>query len=585
MNNRSVAYFSMEIALEEEIPTYSGGLGVLAGDTIRAAADLSVPMVAVTPLYRKGYFSQHFDEEGWQQEEPTEWTVENHLEELPARVTVAIEDRDVVVRAWRYDVVGQSGFVVPVIFLDTDLPQNAAADRTLTDELYGGDSYYRLCQETVLGIGGIRILQALGYKNIDRYHLNEGHASLLTVELLNQSVQRSTRTELSEKDVKLVRDHCIFTTHTPVPAGHDKFSFDLVRRVLHREIDVARLQNLFDWGDTLNMTNLALELSRYVNGVAKKHAEVSRMMFSGYPIDSITNGIHVETWASEPFKNLFDEYFPGWRQDKFSIRHAMSIPKEEIWETHLAAKQNLLDYVEQETGRSLDRDAFTIGFARRAATYKRANLLFHDIDRLKRLVEEIGPLQIIYAGKAHPQDEGGKQLIQSIFEAQRKLQEEIPVVYVPDYDLESGKLITTGVDLWLNNPQPPKEASGTSGMKAALNGIPNLSVLDGWWIEGHIEGITGWSIGNLPDESEENHDPARDSQHLYTKLEEKILPMFYDNREEFMAIMRQSIALNGSFFHTQRMMQEYVLKAYFLGHTGVQETPEHLPAGGGSAGA
>ncbi len=574
MIKRSIAYFSMEIALEEDIPTYSGGLGVLAGDTIRAAADLAVPMVAVTPLYRKGYFTQYFDEDGWQHEQPAEWTVEDQLEELPARVTVAIEDRDVVVRAWQYDAVGETGCTVPVIFLDTDLPQNSAFDRTLTDELYGGDSRYRLCQEAVLGIGGIRMLQALGYKNIERYHLNEGHASLLTVELLNQSVQRSTRTELAQEDVNLVREHCIFTTHTPVPAGHDKFSVDLAKKVLGREIDVEQLQDLFDWGDTLNMTYLALELSRYVNGVAKKHAEVSRMMFSGYPIDSITNGIHATTWTSQPFKDLFDEYFLGWRKDKFTLRHAMSIPKQRIWDAHAAAKQNLLDYVEQETGRTLDLDGFTIGFARRAATYKRANLLFHDIDRLKRMVEEIGPMQIIYAGKAHPQDEGGKQLIRSIFEAQRALDEVIPVVYVPDYDLESGKLITTGVDLWLNNPQPPKEASGTSGMKAALNGIPNLSVLDGWWIEGHIDGITGWSIGNLPGESEINHDPARDSRYLYEKLEQDILPMFYNDRDEFMGIMRQSIAINGSFFHTQRMMQEYVVKAYFLGHTGVQQAPE-----------
>jgi starch phosphorylase len=569
----------MEIALEKEIPTYSGGLGVLAGDTIRAAADLSVPMVAVTPLYRKGYFTQYFDEEGWQQEEAVEWTVEDHLEELPARVTVALEDRNVVVRGWQYDAVGHSGYTVPVIFLDTDLPQNSAYDRSLTDELYGGDSRYRLCQETILGIGGVRMLQALGYNGIERFHLNEGHASLLTVELLKQSVQRSPRTELSREDVDMVRDHCIFTTHTPVPAGHDKFSLELARSILDREIDLTKLQELFDWGDTLNMTHLALELSRYVNGVAKKHGEVSRMMFSGYPIDSITNGVHAGTWTSEPFKGLFDDYFPGWRRDKFTLRHAMSIPKSKIWDAHAEAKNNLLDYVEQETGRVLDPDVFTIGFARRAATYKRANLLFHDIDRLKRMAEAIGPMQIIYAGKAHPQDEGGKQLIQSIFKAEKELRQDIPVVYVPNYDVEAGKYITTGVDLWLNNPQPPKEASGTSGMKAALNGIPNLSVLDGWWIEGHIEGITGWSIGDLPEVYENNHDPGRDARFLYEQLEEEILPMFYNDREEFTAIMRQSIALNGSFFHTQRMMQEYVVKAYFLGHTGVQQDPDAVSAG------
>lgn len=572
MSDCSIAYFSMEIALDQQIPTYSGGLGVLAGDTIRSAADLSVPMVAVTLLYRNGYFKQKIDENGWQTEEPVEWRIEDYLEEVPVQVTVELEGRKVEVRAWKYEVKGYDGYTVPVYFLDTDLPENARYDRGLTNNLYGGDNRYRLCQEAVLGIGGIRILQALGCTGVERYHMNEGHASLLTLELLNQAAENNGRLVPVDEDLREVRDQCIFTTHTPVPAGHDQFSIELVHEVLGGEVNVEHLKELFGWDNQLNMTHLALELSQYVNGVAKRHGEVSRMMFAGYPIDSITNGVHADTWTAEPLKELFDQYFPGWRNDKFTLRQAMSISSQEIWQAHTKAKNNLIEHVKDQVGESLDPDVFTIGFARRAATYKRGNLLFHDIERLKRIAAEVGQFQVLYAGKAHPQDEGGKRMIQSIFQAKKAVKDAVKVVYLPDYDLELGLLMTAGVDLWLNTPKPPKEASGTSGMKAALNGVPSLSVLDGWWVEGHIEGITGWSIGKMSTDLNGNHETAADARRLYEKLEGAILPMFYQNRQQYIQIMRQAIALNGSFFHTQRMVQEYVLKAYFLEHSTVGQS-------------
>ncbi len=561
-NQRSIAYFSMEIGLEASIPTYSGGLGVLAGDTIRAAADLNVPMVAVTLLHRKGYFYQRLDANGWQREEPVEWVVEDFLEEMPQRTSVTLEGRTVQLRSWRYEVNGVGGFKVPVYFLDTDLPENSEWDRTLTHFLYGGDQYYRLCQEVILGIGGVRMLRALGYKNIERFHMNEGHASLLTLELLDEEAKKAGGKSITQEDIEAVRAKCVFTTHTPVPAGHDKFPLKLVDQVLGRR-EVFDMKEIFCCDDLLNMTYLALNLSHYINGVAKKHAEVSKLMFAGYTIDAITNGVHIATWAAKPFQELYDRYIPGWRQDNFSLRYALSIPKQEIWEAHTRAKKRLIFYVNRETNIGMDVDVLTIGFARRATLYKRGDLLFQDIERLKSISLKAGLFQVIYAGKAHPQDQGGKELIRRIFQAKEALRRDVKVVYLENYDMELGKMMTSGVDLWLNTPQPPLEASGTSGMKAAINGIPSLSVLDGWWIEGYIEGITGWSIGENGRGMGESGDRSQDASSLYDKLERVIIPLFYHDRDRFLDVMRHSIALNGSFFNTHRMMQEYVLKAYF----------------------
>ena len=550
----------MEIGLITDMPTYSGGLGVLAGDTIRAAADLKVPMVAVTLLHRKGYFYQRLDSSGRQIEEPVDWAVNDFLTELPQPTSVTIEGRTVFLRAWEYAVAGPGDFSVPVYFVDADLPENSEWDRKLTHYLYGGDLHYRLCQEVILGIGGVKMLRSLGHQTIERYHMNEGHSSLLALELLDEEAVRAGRQTPIREDIEAVREKCVFTTHTPVAAGHDQFPMELVNQVVGRR-EVEEMRDVFCCGDLLNMTYLALNLSRYVNGVAKKHGEISRHLFAGYNIDAITNGIHAATWAAAPFSQLYDHYIPGWRQDSFSLRYALSIPKQEIWLAHAQTKKSLIQLVNQETNAGMDIDMLTLGFARRSATYKRADLLFADMERLKAMVGKSGGLQIVFAGKAHPQDAAGKELIMRIFGAKESLRDRVKIAYLENYNMEMGKMMTAGVDVWLNTPQPPMEASGTSGMKAVVNGVPSLSVLDGWWIEGCIEGVTGWAIGPSSAGPGDGHE--RDAESLYDKLERFVMPLFYRDRSGFIDVMRHTIALNGSFFNTHRMLQQYVLKAYF----------------------
>jgi len=560
--NERIAYFSMEIGLDAAMPTYSGGLGVLAGDTVRSAADLQVPLVAVALLHRKGYFFQRLDASGWQREEPAVWAVDDFVEELPQRTSVNIENRVVQLRAWRREVVGHGGYRVPVYLLDSDLPENAEWDRTLTHYLYGGDAHYRLCQEVILGIGGLRMLREFGYSRIERFHMNEGHAAFLALELLEEHLRGEGRTCITPEDLEAVRRRCVFTTHTPVPAGHDKFPMDMVVHVLGRK-EILPHNALCESEGVLDMAFLALSLSRYVNGVAKRHAEVAGRMFAQYTVDSITNGVHAATWTSRPFQEMFERWIPGWRQDAFSLRLAEGLPKQDVWQAHRRAKERLIQFVNRHENVGMDIDVFTLGYARRAATYKRAGLLFHDIERLKHIATRIGALQIVYAGKAHPYDAQGKEIIQGVFHAQEELKSVIKVAYLENYDMDLGKLMTAGVDLWLNTPQPPLEASGTSGMKAALNGVPSLSVLDGWWVEGCIEGVTGWAIGDDDGCPPEKPDPAMHAASLYQKLENDIVPKYYHDRDGFLDIMRHCIAINGAYFTTQRMMQEYVLKAYF----------------------
>ena len=583
---RLVAYFSMEIALENAMPSYSGGLGVLAGDTIRAAADLRLPMVAISLLYRKGYFTQRLADDGSQTEEPVEWRMEDFLQEEPARASLPLENRRVELRCWKYDVKGVRGFEVPVYFLDAHLPSNAEADRNLTGSLYGGDSYYRLCQEVLLGIGGVRMLRALGYTELTRYHMNEGHAALLSLELLGEEAQKTGRKTFSGEDMEKVRSKCVFTTHTPVPAGHDAFpmefltrafptqtalfdlsdssSADLVKRVLRADQRFPDLQEAAKHGASLNMTQLALSLSTYVNGVAKQHGETSRQMFPEARIEAITNGVHAGTWTSPAFQQLFDRYIPSWREDNYSLRSALGLPAEEVWAAHLIAKHDLLETVRKKTGLKFDPEVFTIGFARRATGYKRADLILTDLDRLRQIVKDAGSFQVIYAGKAHPNDGGGKDIIRRIFQAKKALRKTVPVVFLDDYNLELGGKMTSGVDLWLNTPQFPLEASGTSGMKAALNGVPSLSILDGWWVEGHIEGVTGWCIGESRRSAAGNTptDNKAEAESLYNQLEGVILPMYYNDRAKFLEVMQHAIAINGSFFNTQRMVQQYITDAY-----------------------
>jgi glycogen phosphorylase len=563
----SIAYFSMEIAVRPEMPTYSGGLGVLAGDTLRSAADLGLPVAAVTLVHRKGYFQQHLDARGVQSEENQIWDPAELLQSENATVTVTVCGRPVAVRVWRYDLEGVTGHVVPIYFLDTDLEQNDPRDRTLTDHLYGGDGDYRLGQETVLGMGGAGILEALGYDPVV-YHMNEGHASLLALALLERHLGGADLTQAGDADVEAVRQRCVFTTHTPVPAGHDRFSTEQAQRILGMEqAQVLERLGCFHEG-LLNMTYIALRFSRFVNGVAMQHAKVSRSMFPEYAIDSITNGVHAATWTAPAFQSLFDRQVPRWRTDNLTLRYAIDIPEAEIAQAHEKSKRALLDEVAARAGVALDPSVFTIGFARRVATYKRADLLFTDPDRLLRMAEEFGGLQIIYAGKAHPHDDPGKALIRRVFDVAKTLNSDrLHIIYLENYEWKLGALLTGGVDLWLNTPKRPYEASGTSGMKAALNGVPSLSILDGWWIEGCIEGVTGWPIDDREDQNGE-------SASLYDHLENSILPLYYREPAQWQKIMRSSIALNGSFFNTQRMIEQYALNAYFPEEEHAPRTPE-----------
>ncbi|MFC1747201.1 alpha-glucan family phosphorylase [Pseudomonadota bacterium] len=558
----SIAYFSMEIGLKSAIPSYSGGLGVLAGDTLRSAADASLPMVGVTLLSRKGYFLQRLNNDGQQTEEAVHWPVDDYLTPTDTQAIVELEDRQVTIRAWRYDITGVDGHIVPVYLLDTDIETNSDFDRTLTDHLYGGDQYYRLCQEVILGIGGVRILRALGLTNIERFHMNEGHSSLLVFELVAELTQGDKKS--ATEHIKNIRQQCVFTTHTPVSAGHDRFPRSLAKRVLKRCDPFKACADIVCSDKELNLTYLALTASHYVNGVAKKHRETSQKMFEGYHIDSITNGVHAYTWASDAMRELFNQKIPDWRGDNASLRYAMTLPHDEIWQAHQTAKRHLLEYVNKITNSGMDQHVMTIGFARRATQYKRATLLFTDIERLRNIVEHCGPLQIIFSGKAHPNDNQGKGIIREIFKLIKDLDSDIRIAYLPDYDMDIGRLMTSGVDLWLNTPLPPMEASGTSGMKAAINGVPSLSILDGWWIEGCIEGVTGWAISNsAPEADTPDAQTAHEADILYAKLENIIMPMYYHNRDAYIEIMRHAIAINGSFFNTERMVSQYVTKAYF----------------------
>lgn len=555
----TIAYFSMEVGLNPDMPTYSGGLGILAGDTLRAAADVGLPVVGVSLLHRKGYFRQHLDAHGRQTESPCDWVPERFLEPVPNRIQVPIEGRTVSVGAWRYPVRGVSGHVIPVYLLDTALPDNSAWDRTLTDFLYGGDLHNRLCQEVVLGLGGVEMLRSLGHQSVQTYHMNEGHSALLVLGLLKQLSKGQRLEQITPALHEAVRHRCVFTTHTPIPAGHDQFPIELARRVLGDETVTVLAGAECCLQAKLNMTYLALFFSHYINGVAMRHGEISHSLFPNYPINSITNGVHAVTWTSPPFQQLFDRHFPEWRRDNLYLRYAVSIPLGEIQQAHTEAKRSLLQEVERRSQVRLDPLAFTIGFARRAAAYKRPDLLFQDLNRLRRIAQQVGPFQVLYGGKAHPADEVGKEGIRRVFEAADSLRDAIRVIYLEEYDIELAQALTSGVDLWLNTPQKPQEASGTSGMKAALNGVPSLSVLDGWWLEGHLEGITGWAIGT---DGSTPSDAREDASSLAAKLEYVILPMYYRRPEAYAEVMRHAIALNGSFFNAQRMVTQYLQNAY-----------------------
>jgi starch phosphorylase len=550
IDGAKIAYFSMEIGVDSNIPTYSGGLGVLAGDVVRSGADLRLPLIAVTLVSKKGYLKQKITSDGKQLEYPEGWEPPQYMKLLPQTISLRICGRPVTVGAWVYEQESLTGGTIPVLFLTTDVEGNTLEDSGITDFLYGGDEAYRLKQEIVLGIGGQRILEALNI-NVKKYHMNEGHSSLLTLELLRKN----------NLDTDRVKNLCVFTTHTPVAAAFDKFSYDLVSKTLEDEVPLSVLKE-YAGSDTLNMTLLALNLSKYTNGVTEEHMEYSRKLFPGYHIEEITNGVHSHYWTCPCFRELFNKYIRGWANEPELLVRVDVIPDEEIWEAHQKAKQNLLDFIHEKAGVTMDADTLTIGFARRATEYKRATMIFSDLDRLREAQRD-QKIQLIFAGKAHPKDVMGKKLIEEIYEYIERLKNDVKIVYLENYTMEMAGKLTSGVDVWLNTPLPPYEASGTSGMKAAHNGVINFSVLDGWWIEGCVEGLTGWAIGPSPDSvvSEEDR-RRRELNDIYGKLQYLISPKYYETRDAWIDMMKNSVGKVAYYFNTHRMMRKYSSDAY-----------------------
>ncbi len=557
----------MEIAIDDQIPGFSGGLGVLAGDFLRAASDRSIPLLGVTLVYHEGFFRQEIDPSGRQVEHGASWKVSDELERLDAHVEVPIGGRPVTVGVWRRDLVGVDGGTVPVYFLDTRVSGNDPDARAITDRLYTGEPLLRLSQEAVLGLAGPAMLRRLGHADIAKYHLNEGHASLVPVALLAERLGGPVG-DASEADIESVRERCVFTTHTPVPAGHDRFTPRVMTKVLGKELadGLAALGYLEKKGG-LNMTLLGMFFSGFINAVSRRHGDVSQAMFPEFHVESITNGVHAPTWVGPAAAAMFDRHLPRWRHDNAILRYAACIPLDEFREAHAEAKQIMVDEVARRTGLILHAGSLTLGVVRRATPYKRNDLLLSQPERLRTLADQVGPLQVIYAGKAHPQDDSGKQLIQRINTAARQLAGAVTVVYLEDYGMELASMLVAGVDVWVNTPVAPHEASGTSGMKAALNGVPSISVLDGWWLEGDVEGITGWAIGSdlgtgVVRPIGDPEVDALDAGFLYRVLEETVAPLYYRDPDGFLAVRRFAIALNGPFFTAQRMVSEYADRAY-----------------------
>ena len=554
-NDTKVAYISMEIGIDSNIPTYSGGLGVLAGDTVRSAADLEIPMVGICLCYSSGYFYQLFNEHGEQKEKEIEWSFFYEFEKVEKPITLKIENKDVKISAWLYRVIGQSGHVLPIYLLTTDIDGNEDWMKNMTGSLYDSTSRWnRIVQEMILGIGGVKLLKSMGYNNIETYHLNEGHGSFAALELYN---------ELG--DIEKVKKKVVFTTHTPVPAGHDRFKQDLVDKVFENRMP-PEIRKLGEENGKFNMTYLGMNLSRYRNGVAKKHGDISRKMFPGYEIDHITNGVHLPFWISKPIKQIFDKKWPNWKANPSLLANAIEIDDLDLFDAHIENKFNLISYQKGHSWNLLDEELITVGFARRFATYKRATLIFNDIDRLGKICK--GHVQFIFAGKAHPKDQMGKDYIKKIFESGEYLYDNygVKIVLMENYNMDLSHMLVSGVDVWLNTPNRYREASGTSGIKAALNGVLNFSVQDGWWLEGYkMNSLAGWAIG--PDDSNPN-DPGVsnnwdiDANAIYETIENEMIPTYMDH-DEWIFKQKNAISL-AAYFNTHRMVEEYAEKAYKL---------------------
>jgi len=544
-NQATVAYFSAEIGISPSLHTYSGGLGILAGDHIKAAADLDVNMVAVTLMYKEGYFKQRMDEDGNQTEIYPRFEPDPLLEKLDGTITLPLRGRDVHVQVWKYTFLGINGTPIDILLLDTDLDENEDDDRSITLRLYAGGKDHRILQEAVLGFAGIRALRNLGYKDFSTYHMNEGHSSFLTLELLKEF----------NGDEEEVRKRCHFTTHTPVPAGHDHFASDRVKRLIGDLLPTNLKLPSMVLNSRVHMTELGLYFSRSANGVSKLHGQVARDQFPQFEIGHVTNGVFHRFWVGKIFREVFDRHLPGWRQDPSRLLDVDSVPDEELLFARRGQKKFLLDYANSQSQRALANKTLTVGFARRAAEYKRARLIFHNKERLIRLAKG-NKIQFIFAGKAHPRDDHGKEILKEIVLQAKELLGDVKIIFLENYNMWLGNLITAGVDVWLNTPLRPNEASGTSGMKATLNGVPNLSVLDGWWAEACNDGVNGWAIGDA-----NNANNAADADHLYRLLEEQVIPTYYNDQAKWLSIIRESIKTGVQFTGT-RMVQDY-LKLYY----------------------
>ncbi len=624
---RTIAYFCAEFGIHHSMPIYSGGLGVLAGDHCKEASDLGVPLLGVGILYRGGYFDQRIRLDGWQEDIAVQFDpARTALEPLhgprgePYLATVRTFGRDVHIRVWRLRV-GR----VPVYLLDSDLDENHEDDRALLSKLYAGGPDLRLRQEWLLGVGGARALRAVGIDPVV-WHANEGHAAFMLVERLREFVAAGVPVA---EAMRHVRATSVFTTHTPVPAGHDIFSVDQVAECagpvweelgMTREAFFALGRHPANSSGEFHMTALAIRLSRSVNAVSRTHQLVTRRLWAclwpqeplaSVPIGHVTNGVHLATWMSHDIMGILDRRLgAGWaarEADPQLWERVADIADAELWDAHVVQKHALFFRIREEarhaftrrareaallvgSGVLLDPDALTIGFARRFATYKRANLLFHDVERLLSLVTNATrPVQVIFAGKAHPADTPGKQVLQEVYQSTRDPRFEGRIAFLEDYDLHLAHVLVQGVDLWLNVPREPMEASGTSGMKAALNGVPQLSTLDGWWAEA-FDGTNGWAIGRAPpadgDPEALMHDAAdadaQAAEQLYHVLERDVVPAYYErdahNRPvRWLAVMRAAIRVAGAHFTSRRMLQEYVTRYYVPAMLGAA-VPDDPPA-------
>ncbi|MDA8273119.1 MAG: alpha-glucan family phosphorylase [Deltaproteobacteria bacterium] len=557
-----IAYFVMECAVDSRIPTYSGGLGILAGDTLQSFADLEVPAVCITLLWKNGFTDQKLSNDGTQLDSIQKWDVERYMQPTNIKIKMPLGDKDITITAYKYTIESTKGDnEIEAYFLTPDVPENDHETRKICDRLYVEGGLTRLKQEIILGIGGYEMLKALNYRPF-LYHINESHSAFLIASLMKDM-----------NDLNRVKSRVVFTTHTPIPAAFDRFEMKDVAGMLGRYCDKQVLYYIYQEklgdNDELNLSWLAIKNAKNVAAVSRKHKFVSEQIFEGYRLKYVTNGIHHIKWASPHHKMLYAKYIKGWEEDPNLLRDVACIPDNEFAQAHIISKEALVEMVNSESDVSFIPEDFTIAMAKRITHYKRNNLILSNPNKLIEIAEKKGNIQIIFAGKAHPADSDGLAMIKSIHNASQYIAsktKKIKIAFLENYNIHKAGIILAGVDLWLNNPVRPLEASGTSGMKASLNGVPNFSVLDGWWLEACMEGINGWGIGPKPAWTDLSYsDDVQDSNDIYGKLEFNILDLYYKNFSDYLKIMKMAVSTIAPHFNTHRMVSEYVTDLYLTG--------------------